>query len=701
MAPSRSGGRPSRTRPVRSTRTRVETYHEDTSADDDLDAEETINDNASRRSSVSLRPRTSSGIRRSYREDSSDVNFEDSSDDNGATVPDAHPPMQTSENVPASSPSAPAPTTSSSHDTSHTRPRASNRPSRPSQTKSTKRTNKQAPKRALGQPLKKRARIDVSEKIFLSSGVIPPWASLPYHILFDIFQRASYPLFYGKLVQRSKSTQWLLDVGLLCRQFLEPALAALYYSPPLVPVSKSFDLLDLLSKSQESPQINYAPKVKELHVDVQNVLVYKSGPQLGWFDLCKLIATTPQVHTIRLFHKHDFTVGIPARTINASKWVYPERMFSAIDERGIVLRSWDWNGRFMLDTPALLPFMLEKHQRAAFQRLKHLRLYHVNDFIKEDTPALEFALAVAIRELPLLERLEFFECSLIAEHSLARLPSTLRSLTLINCNRVFPGWFTSYLECSGRELRELILCHNRHLDMGFITHLGEYCPKLERFKMDVSMHDLSSYHDMELHCDHLLTESQIPTWPETLREIELIQLKKLSRTTMESFFMSLVNAAPKLPHLRRLIIKVILNLGWRDRATFRERWIHRLETTFLRRSAPPDPNLRSLRKRTLHPSQPIAGGESARPSSAGSEPPTPSKRQSVRLAQLKDSPSRSPSPSSHGQIRQGMCNVVKIRIDNQRPTETQFNEADFLDDELSGDEDWAGADWEPPDRHAW
>jgi hypothetical protein len=48
-----------------------------------------------------------------------------------------------------------------------------------------------------------------------------------------------------------------------------------------------------------------------------------------------------------------------------------------------------------------------------------------------------------------------------------------------------------------------------------------------------------------------------------------------------------------------------------------------------------------------------------------------------------------------------MCNVVKIRIDNQRPTETQFNEADFLDDELSGDEDWAGADWEPPDRHAW
>jgi hypothetical protein len=549
--------------------------------------------------------------------------------------------------------------------------------------------------------LKKRARIDEGEQIFISTGVIPPWATLPYHILFDIFLRASYPLFYGKVAQRSKSCKWLLDVALLCRQFLEPALAALYYSPPLVPVPQSFELLDLLSKSQESSLINYAPKVKELHVDVQNVLVYKSGPQLGWFDLCKLIAKVPQVHTIRLFHRHDFTIGIPARTINASKWVYPERLFSAIDERGLVLRSWDWNGRFMLDTPALLPFMLEKHQRAAFQRLKHLRLYHVNDLIKEDTPALEFALAVAIRELPQLEHLEFFECSLIAEHSLARLPPTLRSLTLINCNRVFPGWFTSYLETSGRELRELILCHNRHLDMAFITHLGEYCPKLKRFKMDVSMHDTSSHRDMELHFDYLLTESQIPTWPETLRDIELIQLKKLSRTTMETFFMSLINAAPKLRDLRCLKIKVILEIDWRDRATFRDRWIRRLETTFLRRSAPPDPNLRSLHKRPLHPRQNLAGGESAHHGSAGNEPPTPTKRQSGRLAQLKDSSWQSPPPSSHEDIRQGMCNVVKIRIDNQRPSEIQFKEADFLDDERSGDEDWAGADWEPPDRHAW
>jgi hypothetical protein len=39
-----------------------------------------------------------------------------------------------------------------------------------------------------------------------------------------------------------------------------------------------------------------------------------------------------------------------------------------------------------------------------------------------------------------------------------------------------------------------------------------------------------------------------------------------------------------------------------------------------------------------------------------------------------------------------MCDVVVIRIDNQRPRETQYNEGDFLDDEVSGDEDWNGYD---------
>lgn len=90
---------------------------------------------------------------------------------------------------------------------------------------------------------------------------------------------------------------------------------------------------------------------------------------------------------------------------------------------------------------------------------------------------------------------------------------------------------------------------------------------------------------------------------------------------------------------------------------------------------------------------------------------TPSKRKSARLAQrrflenedqrdTRSVRSMSSSPTPNTPI-QGMCDIVMIRIDNQRPTETQFNESDFLDEELSGDEDWTGRDLDIPDSHAW
>lgn len=54
---------------------------------------------------------------------------------------------------------------------------------------------------------------------------------------------------------------------------------------------------------------------------------------------------------------------------------------------------------------------------------------------------------------------------------------------------------------------------------------------------------------------------------------------------------------------------------------------------------------------------------------------------------------------------QGMCHIVDVRIDNQRPREYQMTEADFLDSEVSGDEDWTegaveGVE-EEEDGYAW
>ena len=51
------------------------------------------------------------------------------------------------------------------------------------------------------------------------------------------------------------------------------------------------------------------------------------------------------------------------------------------------------------------------------------------------------------------------------------------------------------------------------------------------------------------------------------------------------------------------------------------------------------------------------------------------------------------------QVIQGMCNVVELRIDNLRPTENQYTEADFLDDEPEGDGEWNGVDADEDDYY--
>lgn len=693
MAPSRSNTLPGSRRPVRQSRTRVRTYHEESSSGNELELEDDLN-GGTLGASVSLRPRERT---RSYREASSDTNWGDLPEDSGADSDDvvpADPPTQT---VYPFSPGRHTQVADANPSPSSSR--------RSSRRLTTKAKHPRERPRSLGQPLRKRKRQDTSQENLFDPGTIPPWQTLPYQVLFDIFLRASYPLLNEQLSARTESVKWLVNLATLCRAFQEPALAALYYCPPLLPTYKSHGLLKLLSSPTESSTINYAAKIKELHVDVEQVLLYKSGPTLGYFDLSQLIEKTPQVQTLRLYHKDDYTVGIPPWNISLSRWSYVDSLFAAIDSNGLILRSWDWNARF-LPTNELIPFMLQQHLRPAFQNLKEIRLLHLGNIEHGELVAQESALATALQALPTVERLDLIECTLVKDILLAKLPLTVRSLTLSNCDRMYSKFFLAFLKSHGGHLTELNLSHNRHLNMSFITELAQNCPNLTKFKMDISIHDVSSYHDTEPHFPVLIEESEVPTWPEALQEIELIQLRRLNAVTAEAFFTSLIQAAPRLRNLRRLVVSAILEISWRDRANFRERWISQLESTFLRYSPPPDPNLRSLRKRELNP--PLSRDESGRPTSASIDTSIPSKRQSSRLAQQKApeittddlGPSTSASQPDENQ-HQGMCDVVSIRIDNQRPTEMQFNENDFLDDEPSDDWDWDGDDYEPPGAHAW
>lgn len=83
------------------------------------------------------------------------------------------------------------------------------------------------------------------------TGKAMPWNTLPYQILCLIFEYASWPLLADDGINSRPSVRWLLDTALCCKTFAEPALSALYYSPPLYRKTSLLSPCDPLSMSGE------------------------------------------------------------------------------------------------------------------------------------------------------------------------------------------------------------------------------------------------------------------------------------------------------------------------------------------------------------------------------------------------------------------------------------------------------------------
>jgi hypothetical protein len=248
---------------------------------------------------------------------------------------------------------------------------------------------------------------------------------------------------------------------------------------------------------------------------------------------------------------------------------------------------------------------------------------------------------------------------------------------------------------------------------------------LQVIEVDLTYTDPSSFHDVEPHYDALLPNGQ-PTWPASLRVVEFANLRNFDAAEADGFFQSLVDAAHELKDLRRLSLKAILKVGWRDRARLREKWKLKLENVFLRKSPPPRPFCPAFSKPipAAPPSDTVAGPPVDRcaarsyPASVGEDSDlvdkpsrtTATNRKSSRIAQKEleslkaptvpiqpvasstgrhSLSNRPPSDQEDGEYIHGMVDEVVLRLDDQRPSEAQFNEGDFLDSEKS-DEDWDG-----------
>ncbi|MCJ1284291.1 hypothetical protein MMC26_003622 [Xylographa opegraphella] len=624
---------------------------------------------------------------------------------------------------------------------------------------------------SLGRPLKKKARLDptlnnynhIEERgggMDTMTRYSLPWQTLPYEVLLQIFQYAAYPLCDNTFTPTPAIT-WLLRSALVCRAFAEPALSALYYSPPLYPPTRARGLLAHLSAQSPASTYNYKSKVKYLEIEATYVLLHKySG--FDPISLDELIRVTPQVRGIGIHLLSDqpeyrTQLSLVNKRPGA---VYNRAMFDALRETKVKLLKWKWNLNFNRPgaTRDSYPWTVLKdlHSEAPFQTLRSLSIVKY-----ESKQAMtESDLAEAIKALPNLSRLNLESWATYSGKLLPLLPRGLESLRIASCSALTSDSLHAFLLTHGSGLRELILDHNQSLDLAFLVDFAIACPLLEIFSMKMTFFSpYSTSYDAEPKFGALLLPGIVPTWPTTLRSIELLQLRKWYSDSAEVFLRSLINSAPDLLQLRNLVLKVsIEGIGWRDRASYRDRWIGRLHKVFLRRSPPPTeifiprfpltesnlttfditqpdfPRKRSdLRRKASQQLSHVAIPKVIVSSESNSDTPT-APRNTRRSKRLKEqeravnyddrasstslADQSEPGPSNNISFEppptlskedgdeqlfiHGMCDVVDIRIDNLRPAENQFSERDFLDEELSGDEDWDGDDGLPGDGgYAW
>ena len=616
-------------------------------------------------------------------------------------------------------------------------------------------TKRRATRRQMASPLPQPTSY-VKER--QNASIIPPWQTLPYHVLVQIFSYASCPLYEERTFQPTSSVNWLVKVARLCRSFAEPALTVLYKSPPLVPMERAHKLRQLLIANPSGMTYNYRAKIERLQIEVSQTATY-TLQGYGLLDLYGLIRYCQRLVDLEIFHQKDMP---PYRNLDDMvRFTYPSALFLALKDSAIGLRSWRWNSR-MAGQQSPIKKLRDIHLTHNFNGLRKLCFVNYQQFQPRqnvEDPQLETMLAESLSVLPDLEYLIFESSTLLNAKLLPLLPRNLRYLEFINCCDLVSEDVASFLVTHGSHLRSLTLNHNQALSLSFLQILGSACQNLTALKMNLTYYSTHmTYPDSDPRYEKLLYAGEIPQWPVRLQELELTHLRNWDTPDAEMFFQSLVDSAAKLLDLRRIVIKATLNTSsWRDRVRFRDVWIPPLIRVFKRPYSAPNQQLRSLSAfaryegRDKLQSLDLAGESSLNISTEhqnctysamnvdcdskdGSLRVNRETRHSTRLGLLNSrlakpadnrpsqreigrrravsrelatlrsaagrnqlkaiSPRTSPSDPDNEQQKefvQGMCDVVNIIIDNLRPSETQFVEADFLDSEPEGDEDWDGS----------
>ncbi|KAI2632120.1 hypothetical protein GGR54DRAFT_582229 [Hypoxylon sp. NC1633] len=604
--------------------------------------------------------------------------------------------------------------------------------------------------------------------------------NLPYHVILAIFDAVAAPIrdTSSRREDVSEAVNTLLSAAKVSKNFSEPALASLYRCPPFYhpwrytkhPNTSFSQFMDTLNRPSGMTWINYHPKVEILRLEAGATLRSKHLANL--LDLQGVVCSLPRLSHLELYHSSDEP---PYRKLDEKIRLKIEAsdllralvsVSKANGEREVrspplELKSWRWSAR--LTSVPLSRIASEYHsmnpslQKVAFvnfqlaswglpARVQQSEEMQVQDSLKISE------LSVCISSLPRLEHLVLESSTLVNDSLLSRLPTTLKQLELINCWEVTGQHLGEFLVTHGNSLRRLTLNHCQSLSLEFLPVLRSSCPNLEHLYMDLSyFRHHEHYADNKPEYETLLTEDQVPTWPTSIQSIEILHMRKWGRKAAETFFGSLVQSAPDLPHLRRLSLRIALDISWRQRLQLRELWVDKLVKIFKRK---PKPLRGSKMGRPAPAKSRLHDQKEPKPKSL--KPKEAPKRRSARIAELPPSlPSSEaevgyvsqshltrvsamtrelkqlkgsglllkehdaddedsedelaadhfdrarldrktkkvpkPTPFNDGFIH-GLCTVVDIQVDNHRPTEHQYDMEDFLDSPDESETEWDGGD---------
>ncbi|KAI8634412.1 hypothetical protein F5Y19DRAFT_413338 [Xylariaceae sp. FL1651] len=601
--------------------------------------------------------------------------------------------------------------------------------------------------------------------------VCPPWHTLPYHVWLRVFDSVAAPIrdIASRIDDVAEALGTLLSGAQACKATAEPALTGLYKCPPFhranfnkSPQVSFAQFLTTLALPPSETLVRYRPKVEILRIDVDTLLSKKvQGVQL---TLKRVIKNLPRLSHLELYHPSD---DPPYRDLNVHlRWrlaegdllealgAVPDENPSADDQTApTALQSWRWNSRLVPET-FTLDRLSEIHKLPSFQNLRKLAyvnyqlpsLTHFSARVRDsqeaqnsDVQAIAH-LAASISVLPNLEHLVIESSTLANGSLLERLPKTLTHLELVNCWEITSEDLATFLISHGNSLVHLTLKHCQSLSLGFLPVLGASCPNLAHLEVDLSYFSHHAFYaDNKPEYAVLLGVDQVPTWPSSIQSIEIIHMRNWTREAAEMFFDSLMNNASRLPHLRRLEFKVILNIEWRQRQEMRQSLADQMTRIFKRKSKPPKEQKTLRQIREMKPkvlistttSKPTArrsiriADQSSTPvavdggalSSSGRDLdkilPVSKDLESLKLvastfdADDEDSSedelamshadayqSRHKNTTSSGvSLRNndcfhGLCDIVDIQVDNQRPAERQYDMEDFLDSPEESDPEW-------------